>query len=100
ASFVTTLWAQLILDSEPQLSPKVIEKAKVTASTSSQSATVYAANSVLAQGKFVKIRITDSGVYKLTFEDLTSMGIEPVNVRIFGYGGGVLNQSLLLNKIE
>ncbi len=99
-SFVPTLWAQLIPDSEPQLSSKVIEKAKITELATSQPSAVYATNSVLAAGKFVKIRIVDSGVYKLTFEDLTSMGIDPANVRILGYGGGVLNQNLALNKID
>src|SRR5665647_3680285 len=28
------------------------------------------------------------------------MGVEPANVRIFGYGGGVLEQSFLLPKID
>ncbi|MDR0371780.1 MAG: type IX secretion system sortase PorU [Prevotellaceae bacterium] len=56
--------------------------------------TQYAANSVLAGGKFVKIRIKDSGVYKLTYSDLQSMGIgNPQNVRVFGYGGGMLNEN-------
>jgi hypothetical protein len=58
----------------------------------------YAAASVLAQGKFVKIRIKDSGIYKLTYEDLVSMGVDPANVHVFGYGGGVLEQSFLLPK--
>jgi len=60
----------------------------------------YASQSVLAQGKFVKIKITESGVYKLRYEDLTSMGIDPGNVRIFGYGGGVLAQDFTLPKID
>jgi hypothetical protein len=60
----------------------------------------YASASVLSQGRFVKIRITESGVYKLRYEDLTSMGIDPVNVRIFGYGGGQLEQDFLLPKID
>jgi len=60
----------------------------------------YTPTSVLAQGKFVKIRITDSGVYKLTYEDLNSMGVDPSNVRVFGYGGGVLEQSFALSKID
>ena len=60
----------------------------------------YVSTSVLAQGKFVKIRITDSGIFKLTYEDLVSMGVDPANVRIFGYGGGVLAQSFLLPKID
>ncbi|MCE5331238.1 MAG: type IX secretion system sortase PorU [Bacteroidales bacterium] len=60
----------------------------------------YAANSVLANGKFVKIKIVNSGVYKLTFEDLNSMGISPASVRIFGYGGAVLEQSFLIAKTD
>lgn len=60
----------------------------------------YADNSVLASGKFVKIKVANSGVYKLTYEDLNGMGISPANVRIFGYGGGLLEQSFLLPKID
>ena len=58
----------------------------------------YASNSVLSQGKFVKIKVKDTGVYKLTFEDLNSMGINPANVRVFGYGGAVLEQDFSLPK--
>ena len=67
---------------------------KVTSATNH----TYAESSVLVQGKFVKIRITNNGIYKLTYEDLTSMGVNPANARIFGYGGGVLEQSFLLAK--
>jgi hypothetical protein len=58
----------------------------------------YSDSSVLAQGKFVKLKIKDSGIYKLTYEDLVSMGIDPPNVHIFGYGGAPLEQSFLLTK--
>lgn len=58
----------------------------------------YKTTSVLSKGKFVKIRIKESGVYKLTFEDLKSMGVNPVDVRIFGYGGALLNQSFQQTK--
>ncbi len=58
-------------------------------------------SSVLSDGTFVKIRIKDSGVYKLTYNDLKDMGIKnPENVRIFGYGGAVLPQSFLQPKID
>lgn len=60
----------------------------------------YTNKSVLANGKFIKIKISESGVYKLTYEDLNSMGIVPANVRIFGYGGGVLEQSFMLPKLD
>lgn len=67
-----------------------------------QSASVHSfvTNSVLKQGKFVKIKIANSGIYKLTFDDLNSMGVAPANVRIFGYGGAVLEQSFLQSKID
>ena len=58
----------------------------------------YTSNSVLSQGKFVKIKVKDTGIYKLTFEDLNSMGINPANVRVFGYGGAVLEQDFSLPK--
>lgn len=61
----------------------------------------YKGNSVLADGKFVKIRIEESGVYKLTFEDLRDMGVNnPANVKIFGYGGALLSQNFLHPKID
>lgn len=82
--FVCSLWAQTSMTSSSKLNQLH----------------TYAPTSVLAQGKFVKIRITDSGIYKLTFEDLTSMGINPANVRILGYGGGVLEQNFMLDKID
>lgn len=60
----------------------------------------YSSSSVLAQGKFVKIKIANTGVYKLTYDDLNSMGVSPANVRIFGYGGNILDQSFLQPKID
>jgi len=76
---------QIIKESNPQRAIK----------TSSHT---YAGTSVLSQGKFVKIKIVDSGVYKLTYEDLAAMGLDPVNVHIYGYGGNVLDQDFTLPK--
>jgi hypothetical protein len=76
----------------------VIKKSSLPQKVSSAISRTYAASSVLAQGKFVKLKISETGVYKLTYEDLTSLGLNPQNVRIFGYGGGVLEQSFLLPK--
>jgi len=58
----------------------------------------YVSNSVLSQGKFVKVKVKDTGIYKLTYEDLNSMGINPANVQVFGYGGAVLEQDFSLYK--
>lgn len=60
----------------------------------------YAANSVLKRGKFVKIAVNQSGIYKLTYEELAKMGIDPRNVRIFGYGGAMLAEDFAQPYID
>lgn len=77
-----------------------INKTKQTQKISTATRHSYASNSVLAQGRFVKIRVKENGIYKLTNSDLISMGIDPAKVRVFGYGGAVLEQSFLLSKID
>ncbi|MBQ8968165.1 MAG: type IX secretion system sortase PorU [Bacteroidaceae bacterium] len=48
----------------------------------------YVHNSVLAQGRWVKICITQDGMYRLTRSALSKMGFSnPDNVRLYGYGG-------------
>jgi hypothetical protein len=50
-----------------------------------------AENSVLATGKWYKIKVTHRGIFRLSYEDLTGMGItNPDQVRIFGNGGAML----------
>lgn len=45
----------------------------------------YASHSVLSEGKWVKIRVSDAGVYQLTHSALRSMGFSnPDNVRLYG----------------
>ncbi|HRZ98335.1 MAG TPA: C25 family cysteine peptidase, partial [Paludibacter sp.] len=85
-----------------RLTSFVLKINKLPAAQKIQAATKhsFAATSVLSQGKFIKIRIANSGIYKLTYEDLNSMGITPANVRIFGYGGALLNQSFLAAKLD
>jgi hypothetical protein len=64
----------------------------------SSSARTYAAHSVLATGAWYKISVNATGIYKLTYSDLKSFGIDvdgidPRNIRIFGNGGGMLPES-------
>ncbi len=74
---------------------------KTRSTTTGSTIHSYADNSILQSGTFVKIQISQTGIYKLTYEDLVSMGIaDPANVRIFGYGGGMLNQSFSVSKLD
>ena len=51
----------------------------------------YKSNSILASGDWYKLKITKSGVYKLSYENLKEIGINnPLNIRIFGNGGYML----------
>jgi hypothetical protein len=51
----------------------------------------YASHSVLSSGKWFKIKLSHDGIYKLTYDDLVTMGIsDPSEVRIYGNGGGML----------
>lgn len=52
-------------------------------------------NSVLASGKWYKMSLPATGMYKITYSELASMGIHvaninPKNIRLYHNGGGVL----------
>lgn len=55
----------------------------------------YASHSVLSSGTWYKIGLPETGIYKLTYSDLSSLGVNmsglnPRNIRIYHNGGGVL----------
>lgn len=61
----------------------------------------YAANSVLSQGNWYKIKVPATGVYKLTYEELAKMGLSnPQNVKIYGYGGWILDEDFTKPYID
>ncbi len=61
----------------------------------------YASTSVLSSGKWVKIRVKETGVYKITYEDLSKMGFStPAYVQIYGYGGWMQNENFLFPKTD
>ena len=48
----------------------------------------YADNSRLASGKWVKIKVEQTGMHLITTADLQSWGFsDPSKVRVYGYGG-------------
>lgn len=60
-------------------------------------------SSVLAEGEWYKIALTQTGVYKLDANTLKNAGISlnninPQNIRIFGNGGGMLPQPNLASR--
>ena len=54
---------------------------------------LYAPQSALSTGKWVKIRVDETGIYKLAYADLKKMGFsDPAKVSIHGYGGWILDE--------
>ena len=57
--------------------------------------------SKLYSGKWVKIRVSETGVHEITAEQLSEMGFNDLNaVKIFGKGGYVLDEVLNGNHID
>ncbi len=53
----------------------------------------YAAQSVMNTGKWVKIEVGETGIYKLTHADIRKMGFDdPEKVSVYGYGGWPLDE--------
>ena len=59
--------------------------------------TYYAPVSKLADGKWVKIAVRESGIYQITAEDIRSWGLgsDLSQIHIFGYGGAPLSEVML-----
>ena len=56
---------------------------------------IYATQSKLATGKWVKIMIPESGVYQITYTELRAMGFTaPSKVHVYGVGGNRISEVL------
>lgn len=61
----------------------------------------FASRSVLASGTWKKIYVKESGICKLTYDQLSKMGFaNPSEVRVFGYGGATLNEDMSVAKTD
>ena len=72
-----------------------LEIEKVPSPQKSPSATqaTYLSSSILSTGKFVKIGIAETGVHKITYEKIVSLGLDPDKIHVYGHGGYVLEES-------
>lgn len=70
---------------------------EVNAAASWQASDNKPSNSVLSEGDWYKLSVSDYGIYKLDYNFLQEMGInlntiDPARIKIFGKGGGMLPQ--------
>lgn len=78
--------------------------AMLAAGASLLSASLYAANpkpSVLSEGRWVKISVSQEGIVYLPFAQLRKMGFsDPGKVRVYGYGGREIPEITAVYKIS
>lgn len=61
----------------------------------------YADHSVLASGRWAKIRVSETGVYQLTSELIRKAGFSDLNkVKVYGYGGNLQNETLVGSELQ
>lgn len=61
----------------------------------------FSFQSVLSSGKWAKIRVKETGICKLTYDQIKQMGFKnPSEIRIFGYGGTTLSEDLSNPKTD
>lgn len=60
----------------------------------------YAANSVLHSGSWYKIMVENTGIHKITYEELQSINMASENVKIYGYGGNMIDEDFTQPYID
>lgn len=84
-----------------QLIHTIIVCITALSATLTVNAATYAEHSVLANGSWVKIKVAETGVCKLTYEQIRGMGFnDPQKVHVYGYGGEKLNEDFGQPKID
>ena len=62
---------------------------------------VYATQSKLATGKWVKVIIPESGIYEITYDELLEMGFNsPSKVHVYGTGGNRISEQLSGSAVD
>lgn len=61
----------------------------------------YAKTSILAEGKWVQLKVTENSIYKLTYDDIKKMGFsDPAKIKIYGYGGWILDEDFRQKYVD
>lgn len=93
--------ASFMLDVKARPLKRAQLKARLQSRAGNDANSIYAAHSVLASGKWAKIRVSETGVHQLTTDVVRRAGFTDINkVKIYGYGGNLQNEALYANDIK
>ena len=104
-SFMLQVDARPLKRSERSSRASLLAKGKVSAFTSSDAlrsaSSLYADHSVLASGRWAKIRVSETGFHQLTEQVVRQAGFSDISkVKIYGYGGNLQNEALLASELQ
>ncbi len=73
-------------------------EAATTPVTMTREGSSFGDHSVLRSGDWYRLAVSETGIYKITYDDLAGMGIDPDqadprNIRLFGNGNGMVDES-------
>ncbi len=61
----------------------------------------YASSSVLSKGNWVRVKISETGIHKITKSDISAWGFTDLSkIRVFGYGGAPISEVLNSAQID
>jgi len=97
-NFIPIRWNKTKGQFEKLISFSINITTKYVPELSKSNKRIYAENSVLSSGEWYKIRVSESGIYKISYNDLQSYGIDPSSIdprdiRVYGNSDGMLPEA-------
>ena len=102
-SFMLDIQAKPLVRSQRQsyLLKRSQQEARLQTRGGEDSSPAYADHSVLASGKWAKIRVSETGIHQLTADVVRRAGFSDISkVKIYGYGGNLQNEALYAQDIR
>ena len=102
-SFMLDIQAKPLVRSQSQshLQTSSQQEARLQTRGGEDSSPAYADHSVLASGKWAKIRVSETGIHQLTADVVRRAGFSDISkVKIYGYGGNLQNEALYAQDIR
>lgn len=91
-------WLRLV-SGKLRIVPVQTSKVRGTAVSHDSRQPRWKPSSVLSEGKWVKIRVADEGIYELTREKLAELGFSDMSkVKLYGYGGLIQEENFKFNE--
>ena len=93
-NFLSVTFVPLRINSQTNSIEKLVSFDIQYSSSKTQSTKNKSVSSVdvseMNSGDWLKLGVVKSGVYKITFDYLSSLGVSTIDPRVYGYGGAVL----------